>query len=62
MAVVLGGLALLMTRIGQVAATSRSWLASPVTRRVGAMVPAVAGMTVLVTGLFFSLAAIAQLG
>lgn len=61
MAVVLGGLALAVARIGRVASSSSRWLASPVIRRAGALVPAAAGIAVLATGITFTLAAVGRL-
>jgi nickel/cobalt exporter len=60
MAVVLGGLALLVGRIGM-AAGARGWLAAPLARRAASLVPGIAGAAVVVTGLAFSLAAVGQL-
>lgn len=62
MAVVLGGLGLLIARAGRVAsAADGGWLSSPVVRRVAQWVPLAASLVVLVTGIAFALAAAGQL-
>lgn len=61
MACVLGGLALAVARIGSVVSSSGGWLSSPLVRRIGALVPAMAGVAVLVTGVAFTVAAVSQL-
>ncbi len=62
MAIVLGGLGLVIARVGQAAARSRSGiLASPRVRSLGRWVPVFAGVVVLVTGIAFASVAASQL-
>lgn len=62
MAVVLGGLGLIIARVGAAAARSRSGLlGSPRIRQLGQWVPVAAGVVVLVTGLTFATIAATQL-
>lgn len=62
MAVVLGGLGLLIARVGSVATRAEGgWLGSPWARRFGPWVPVVAGTVVLVSGLAFAVTAATQL-
>ena len=62
MAVVLGGLGLVIARVGRAAGRpERGWLASPLIRRAGRWVPVAAGVVVLGTGVAFALTAAAQL-
>ncbi|MEO7267242.1 MAG: hypothetical protein ABIY36_04475 [Candidatus Limnocylindria bacterium] len=62
MAVVLGGLGLIIARVGAAATRSRSGLlGSPRIRQLGQWVPVAAGVVVLVTGLTFATIAATQL-
>jgi cytochrome c biogenesis protein CcdA len=62
MAVVLGGLGLLIARVGKAATRAEDgWLGSPWARRIGPWVPVVAGTVVLVSGVAFALTAAGQL-
>ncbi len=62
MAVVLGGLGLLVGKLGTAASTSRAnWLVSPWARRIGALAPTVAGLVVFATWLVFAFVAYRQL-
>jgi nickel/cobalt transporter (NicO) family protein len=62
MAVVLGGLGLVIARVGSAAGKAeRGWLASAWVRRAGRWVPVVAGVVVLCTGVAFAVTAAAQL-
>lgn len=62
MAVVLGGLGLLVGTLGAAATTSQArWITSPWARRLGKLAPTVAGFVVLSTGLVFSYVAYRQL-
>jgi len=62
MAVVLGGLGLLIARAGRAAsAADGGWLSSPAVRRVAQWVPLAASLVVLVTGIAFAVAAAGQL-
>ncbi len=62
MAIVLGGLGLVIARVGQAATRSRSGiLASPRVRSLGRWVPVFAGVVVLVTGIAFASVAASQL-
>jgi hypothetical protein len=58
MAIVLGGLGLIVARLGSAAGgAGRGWLASPWVRRAGSWVPVAAAVVVLVTGLAFAVTA-----
>nr|MBA2634159.1 hypothetical protein [Chloroflexota bacterium] len=62
MAVVLGGLGLVIARVGSAASRSeRDWMSSPWARRVGQWVPVAAGAVVLVSGLAFAVTAASRL-
>lgn len=62
MAVVLGGLGLVVARVGSAAARAeRDWLRAPWVRRIGPWVPVAAGAVVLVSGLAFAVTAANQL-
>jgi len=62
MAVVLGGLGLIIARVGSAASRAdHGWLASSLARRIGGWVPLVAGIVVFFTGVAFTLTAAAQL-
>jgi nickel/cobalt exporter len=63
MAIVLGGLGLLVARFGAAAGRAeRGWLASQWVRRAGGWAPVAAGVVVLATGLAFAVTAAGQLG
>jgi len=62
MAIVLGGLGLVIARVGRAAGgADHGWLALPWVRRIGRWVPAVAGVVVFLSGTAFALTAAAQL-
>ncbi|MEO7296674.1 MAG: hypothetical protein ABIZ57_11070 [Candidatus Limnocylindria bacterium] len=62
MAIVLGGLGLVIARVGRAAGgADHGWLALPSVRRIGRWIPAVAGVVVFLSGTAFALAAAAQL-
>ena len=62
MAVVLGGLGLVIARVRGAASRSQSrWLASPRARRIGGAIPLIAGIVVFSTGVAFAYAAASQL-
>lgn len=62
MAVVLGGLGLVIARVGSAAGRAEhGWLASAWVRRAGRWVPVVAGVVVLCTGVAFAVTAAGQL-
>ncbi len=61
MAVVLGGLGLVIARVGGTARGAQGgWLASPFVRRIGQWVPVAAGAIVFVTGIVFAVTAANQ--
>jgi len=63
MAIILGGLGLVVARVGAAAATTRSsWFRHPLARAIGRQVPVLAGIVVLTTGVFFAFIAARQLG
>jgi len=62
MAVVLGGLGLIIARVGTAAGgAKRGWLASPLVRRAGQWIPIAAGVVVFISGMAFAITAAVQL-
>jgi nickel/cobalt transporter (NicO) family protein len=61
MAVVLGGLALVVARVRSAAAGSSRWMSSPLAQRAARLTPVLAGVVVIATGVAFTAAAVGQL-